>query len=63
MNDSEYRQLIFDARIDELYLMILNKITGGKIFGETIDISCIKQMVVSAYLLGQTQKLEEYHLV
>ena len=37
---------------------ITEKITGGTLYGETIDINDIKTMIVAAYFLGRTEALE-----
>ena len=39
--------------LDQDYANIVEKIRGGSLYGIPINIADMKQMVVSAYLLGQ----------
>lgn len=42
--------------INSIYEQIIEKITGGTIFGIPIDINNIKMIVVAAYCLGKNEE-------
>ena len=44
-----------ESAIDKYYQSIINKIQGGSLFGQPIDMNNQKQLVISAYLVAQTE--------
>ncbi|KKQ62540.1 MAG: hypothetical protein US85_C0025G0008 [Candidatus Shapirobacteria bacterium GW2011_GWF1_38_23] len=62
MNETEeYAIKQHKVYIDEMYESIIEKIQGGRLFGDPIDKNDIKQLVVSAYLIGE-QKVRLEHI-
>jgi hypothetical protein len=47
---------IRELEIDELYNMVLRKISGGSLWGDPINIYDIRELVVGAYLVGNLER-------
>jgi len=54
--DEEYRR-IHKARIGAEYDLVLSKIKDGKMFGQAIDMTDNKELVVAAYLCGKVEEI------
>jgi len=48
---------IREIEIQELYEKVMKKITGGSLYGIKINIYDIRELIVSAYLIGQLEHL------
>lgn len=59
VNDDMEKQKYLEVIMD-LYKKICEEASGGAVFGRTIDITNVPELVVASYFIGKTKATKEY---
>lgn len=62
MTHEQTKNQLYTEMINDTYSKIFNKVLSGNLFGNQVDPTLVKELVVAAYFMGKSEAFKDMKL-